>query len=331
MLVKENKVFRFQLIALVVSVLLMAIKVIAYLMTKSNIILSDALESTVNIAAGAIALYSLILSVKPRDKEHPYGHGKIEFITSGLEGGMIVLSAGIIIWKGVEDMFKPTELLKIDLGIILISVAGLANLILGLWLESLGKKHKSIILESDGIHLKTDGLTSFLLIAGLVLIYFTHLVIIDNILAILIGCYLVYTGARLLRRALSGIMDESDEELIEELIGHFNAVRTPSLIDIHNLRIIRYGSKLHVDCHVTLPYYFTLEEAHQELVRIEKSVSEIHGESVEFFIHGDPCIESSCRICLIDSCTVRKFSFQQKLTWSAENLIPNKKHGSSSL
>ncbi len=304
----------------------MGVKIIAYLNTKSNIVLSDALESTVNIVAGAIALYSLAITFKPRDREHPYGHGKIEFITSELEGGMIVLSAMIIIWKGIEDLFSPNELTKIDLGIWLIGAAGLTNLILGVWMEAVGKKHKSIILEADGTHLKTDGLTSFFLIAGLFLIYLTKLNVIDNILAIVIGLYLVYAGTRLLRRSLSGIMDESDEGIMEVVVGHFKAIRTPVLIDVHNLRIIRYGSKLHVDCHITLPFYFTLNEAHHEMDRIEKSVSEIHGERVEFFIHADPCIEKSCQICSLHECTVRRQAFQKTLSWSSDILMPNQKH-----
>lgn len=325
----KNRMFRYQLFALAAGVLLMLFKFVGYFLTNSNTILTDALESIVNILGGAFALYSIILSSKPKDADHPYGHGKVEFLSAGFEGVMIMLAGLLIIWKSAFNIFHPHNIEKIEIGVIIVVVSGLINFTIGWFLEHKGKYLNSVVLVADGKHLKTDAYSSLAILAGLLIIYLTGYAVLDNVIAILIGFYIVYSGYNIARRSLSGIMDEADENLIKAIIAYLNAHRKDYWIDIHNLRIIQYGSKLHVDCHVTLPWYLSLEDAHAEVSAIEKAVNDMHYEQVELFIHSDPCIVSSCKVCSISDCAQRKEVFSHRIEWDIMNLSANKKHGAA--
>jgi divalent metal cation (Fe/Co/Zn/Cd) transporter len=168
-------------------------------------------------------------------------------------------------------------------------------------------------------------------VLGLLVIRFVKFPYLDNIIAILLGLYIVYSGYKLVRRSLSGIMDEADEEVIDGVINYLRNERKESWIDIHNLRVIQYGAHLHIDCHVTLPYYLSLEESHAEVQAVEKAVNSRHNREVELFIHADPCVERSCAICQIADCKVRKFAFEKKVEWTLDNLWQNKKHSAETL
>lgn len=303
------------------------IKLLAWYITASNSILSDALESIVNIIAGAFTWYSLWLSAKPKDKEHPYGHGKIEFIAAGFEGSLIIIAGIAIIVKSIYNFKNPQIIYSLDAGIYLTFFAGLVNYITGDILVKKGKKKRSSAMIASGKHLKSDAYTSVGLIVGLLLVIFTHQYILDNFIAIIFASLIIWMGIKIIKNSLSGIMDENDETIINELSLIFNACRNENIIDIHNLRVIRYGTQLHIDCHATLPYYFNLQQAHDILDNIDKTINKKMGASVEFFIHTDPCIESSCFICEKHDCAVRKNKFVKKIDWNSDNLLNNKKHG----
>lgn len=323
----NKKILRIQIFAVAAGFVLLAAKFGAYLLTHSNTILTDALESIINVVAGAFALYSLYLSSKPKDTDHPYGHGKVEFLSAGLEGILILIAGLLIIGKSVVAFFHPAPLSNLSIGLMIVVVSGIINYALALVLIKAGEKNRSLILKADGEHLKSDAYSSFGVLAGLVLIMLTGWSFLDNVVAILFGLFIMYTGAGLIRKSIAGIMDEADEEIILPVIKHLNEHRKPEWIDIHNLRIIQYGNKLHVDCHVTLPWYVTLEQAHEQIDEIAEVINEKHFSQVEFFIHGDPCIPQSCKICQLADCKVRKEPFAQKLEWTLENVIPNRKHG----
>jgi len=322
----DKRVFRIQLFAVVIGVLLLVAKFGAFIYTHSNTVLTDALESIINVLAGCFALYSLHLSSKPKDFDHPYGHGKVEFISAGFEGILIIVAGIVIIGKATTSFFKPAELEHLNLGIIIIVISGLANFALGMWLVSVGKTNNSMTLRADGEHLKSDAYSSFGIIVGLALIQLTHYYVLDNVVAIIFGVLIIYMGVKLARKSIAGIMDEADETVIDGIVENINAKRKPEWIDIHNLRIIQFGSTLHVDCHVTLPWYYTLEAAHEEMEQLAAIVTEQHGQKVEFFIHGDPCVPKSCNICLIENCNVRQYPFKQKVEWSDLMVRQNKKH-----
>ena len=323
----DKNVFRIQLFAVVAGVLLLIAKFVAYFFTHSNTILTDALESIINVLAGFFALYSLSLSSKPKDFDHPYGHGKVEFISAGFEGILIIIAGGVIIGKSVIAFFKPIPLEHLNVGIVIIIFSGIVNFALGAMLVKVGKANHSMTLKADGEHLKSDAYSSFGIFAGLILIILTQWTVLDNVVAIIFGVLIIYMGIKLTRKSIAGIMDEADDSVIQSIVENINVKRKPQWIDIHNLRVIQFGNKLHVDCHVTLPWYYSLEAAHNEIEEIAAIINQEHGHRVEFFIHGDPCVPKSCSICMVENCDVRKHPFVKKVVWNAAAVRRNHKHG----
>ncbi len=322
-----QKNIRWQVLAIIVGLALMGAKFVAWWLTNSNAILTDALESIINVVAGGIALFSLIFSMKPRDENHPYGHGKIEFLSAGFEGALILIAGALIIGKGIYNLIYPQEIGQIDLGIVLVAISGLVNYILGVLLQRQGQRSHSLVLIADGKHLKSDAYSSVGLIVGLVLIYITNLAWLDNVTAILFGGIILYTGYKLVRESVAGIMDEADYQLIEQLVDILDKHRADNWIDIHNFRVIKYGPTLHIDCHVTMPWYLLIQDAHREIDRIEQLVGEHSGTPVEMFIHIDPCEPPrACTICRKADCHVRKAPFQTEVVWSLSNVMRNEKH-----
>ena len=220
---------------------------------------------------------------------------------------------------------QPLEHLDIGLGIII--VTGVINYALGFALVKVGNKYRSLTLKADGEHLKSDAYSSFGIFAGLILIVLTHVGVLDNIVAIVFGLIIIYMGFKLARKSVAGIMDEADSDAIDKIVKIINENRRPGWIDVHNLRLIQFGNKMHIDCHVTLPWYFTLRQAHAEIDEIEAIINEQSDNRVEFFIHSDPCIHQQCRICTLYECKVREVEFDEKIEWNARNIRRNKRHG----
>lgn len=317
---------RLQALVLVTGILLMGIKFVAWRITHSNTILSDALESIVNVVAGTFALYSLWLAAKPRDREHPYGHGKVEFISAGIEGGLVVLAGGLIIWRAVIALLRGQELHDLDTGILLTAGAGALNLFMGLLLRRRGKGAHSITMEASGTHLLSDAWSTVAMVVGLLLIRFTGLLWLDQVFAILFAVYIIVTGLRIFRRSVAGIMDEADLELAAMVIAKLEEHRKPQWVDVHNFRMIKYGAVLHIDCHVTLPWYYTLEQAHQEIADLEQLVMLRNEQEVELFVHMDPCVPSSCSICALPGCPERKAALHHRIPWTLDSTLRNAKH-----
>jgi cation diffusion facilitator family transporter len=309
-----------------ISVLLLAVKFLAYYLTHSVAILTDAMESIVNVAAGFIGLYSLYISAKPRDVNHPYGHGKAEFLSAAVEGTLILSAGAIIIYKAIQHFIYPAPINSIDKGMILVGITGLINLGVGYLGVRYGKKNQSLALIASGRHLISDSYSTFGIVAGLLLISFTKLVWIDGVIAIVFGVIIIYTGYRILRRSIAGIMDEADEELLQKMVRAFNANRKENWVDVHNLRVIKYGSILHVDCHLTVPWYLNVNEAHAEVEALGSLIKREFGESIELFVHSDGCLYVQCPICLKSDCPVRHHPFERKIEWSLGNILSDKKH-----
>ena len=310
----------------VVSVLLLSVKFIAYYSTHSVAILTDALESIVNVAAGFIGLYSLYVAAKPRDDDHPYGHGKAEFLSAAVEGTLIGSAGAIILYKGTQHIINPVELQKIDYGIWLVAATAIINFIVGYFCLQTGKKNNSLALMASGKHLQADAWSTVGIIAGLLLLYFTGYKWIDSTVAILFGGYIIFTGYSILRRSIAGIMDEADTKLLTRLVQVLNSNRKENWVDLHNLRVIKYGSVLHMDCHLTVPWYLNVHEAHREIDALAELVRKEFGESLELFVHSDGCLPFSCRICNKANCSERKNNFEQRIVWTLENISQNKKH-----
>ncbi|RZK48563.1 MAG: cation transporter [Pedobacter sp.] len=314
------------LISLGIGVILMLAKFVAFFITHSNAILTDALESIVNVLASGFAFYSIYLSTLPKDENHPYGHGKVEYFSAFIEGILIFIAGIIIFFKSGYDLFFPSPIIQLLDGAFIIAGTGIVNCIIGFYLIRVGKKHFSITLEADGKHLLTDALTSAGLFLGILLIYFTQIMWLDSIISLMLSMVIMYNGYRLLRRSIGGLMDESNLELVKEVIAILSKNRQESWIDIHNLRTQQYGPDIHVDCHVTLPYYYDLNQVHHEISNIDKLINSHANRKTEFFIHADPCIPACCHYCKMSACPVRQQAFQGEIVWTMENVTKNQKH-----
>lgn len=323
---KENQNLQTQKWIAGVSVILLVVKFLAYYLTHSVSILTDALESIVNVTAGFIGLYSLYIAAKPRDHNHPYGHGKAEFLSAAIEGTLILFAGGLIIYNGVENLIYPKPIHKLDQGIYLVGITAVINFLVGYVCVRQGKKNDSLALIASGRHLQTDSYSTFGIIAGLVLIYFTGYQKIDSAVAVLFGMLALYTGYHIVRKSIAGIMDEADLVLLKRILNLLNANRRENWIDLHNLRIIKYGAILHMDCHLTVPWYLDVRQAHEEIDALSNLVRNEFGESVELFVHSDACHSFSCAICAKQGCNVRKHNFEKKITWTLDNILQDKKH-----
>ena len=323
---EDKKYIQFQAFVVAIGAVILLLKFAAYYLTNSNSIFSDAMESIVNVAAGSFALYSLILAAKPKDRDHPYGHGKIEFISAGIEGTLILVAGIGIIYKSLEGLIFSYELGKLDVGVYLAGGAGLLNYGLGWLTEYYGKQNGSPTMIASGKHLKSDGYTSAGMIAGLGFVLLTGQVWIDSAIALAFGGFIGFIGVKEIRKSYAGIMDEADFELLRKLISEIDKNRNENWIDLHNFRTQKFGKGIHIDCHVTLPYFLTVKEAHKEIDHMEEFVKNQHPNGVEMFVHTDPCIPTSCRICTKQSCTVRSSSFEERITWELKNVLENEKH-----
>ena len=309
-----------------ISIVLLIAKFLAYYLTNSVAILTDALESIVNVAAGFIGLYSLYIAAKPRDINHPYGHGKAEFISAAVEGTLILSAGAIIIYKAVKNLIYPINVHSIDKGIMLVGATAVINLLAGLICVRIAKKNQSLALLSSGRHLMSDSYSTFGIIVGLLLIYFTKIIWIDSAVAIVFGGIIIYTGYKIIRRSIAGIMDEADVELLTGMVTKLNKERRSNWVDLHNLRVIKYGSIFHVDCHLTVPWYFNVNEAHKEIDVLASIIRKDYGEMLEVFVHTDGCLYSQCGICFKDDCPVRQHVFEKKIEWTLDNVRQNEKH-----
>ncbi len=324
MIAKQN--IQFQKLIAVTGVILFAIKLLAWYLTHSLSVLTDALESIVNVITGFIGLYSLYLSARPRDQNHPYGHGKVEFVSAAIEGTMITITGLIIIYKAISGFNHPNEIHEVDYGIILVSITAVINYFLGFSAVQQGKKNNSAALMATGKHLQSDTYTTLGIVLGLTLIYFTDLLWLDNAMAIVFAGIIIFTGFRIIRSSLAGIMDESDTEQLKKVVELLQEKRKENWIDLHNLRLIKFGRTLHLDCHLTVPWYLNVNEAHQEVDSVEKLVRDKFGESVELFIHTDGCVDFSCKVCTKSDCTVRQHAFVKRIDWTLDNAYQNNKH-----
>lgn len=318
--------FAFQRNVAIVGILLFVGKLIAWHLTNSDAVFSDAMESIVNIIAAFMGLYSLYLAAKPKDLDHPYGHGKVEFVTSGIEGALIIFAGVVIIVQSVDSLLHGNVPKKLDWGILIVALTAAINYLMGHISIKKGIKQNSLVLQSSGKHLQSDTLTTLGVVISLVLIYFTKIYWIDAAVALIFGGYIMFIGYKIIRKALSGIMDEADLEMLSRLAKFLNENRKPEWIDIHNMRIQQHGSGLHIDAHLTLPWYFELRKAHEEMEKAYKLIGENTDRSVEFNFHLDDCKTFSCEICQLSDCPVRQKPFVKKIEWNEKNISQVQKH-----
>ena len=320
---------RIQRFIAVLSVVLFAGKMLAWYLTDSVTVLTDALESIVNMVAGFLGLFSIILAAKPRDTNHPYGHGKAEFLSTAVEGTLIIISGIVIIYEAIHHLIVPHQLGRLDTGLIIVAVSGGINFIVGKYAEKKGRKTQSMILISAGKHLQSDAYSTIAVIVGLLLLLFTHnkWYWLDSAVALAFAIIIMITGYKVLRRSISGIMDEMDIALLKEVIGLLQQKRQPQWVDLHNLRVIQYGSMMHVDAHMTLPWYAKVIDADKEIHVLEDMIRSHFNNQVELFIHIDGCMPYQCKLCALNDCPERKQNFEKQLQWDINNVWADAKHG----
>lgn len=327
MKLQDQSNIRVQQWVVITSLCLFALKILAYYLTNSVAVLTDALESTVNVVTGFTGLYALRVAARPRDHDHPYGHGKAELISASLEGILIVVAGLVIVYESLLNLQHAHTVQRLDTGMLIVGLTAAINYGLGAWCIRVGRRQHSVALQASGKHLQSDTWTTVGIIAGLLLLRITGIAWIDSAVALVFSLWIIIEGIKIIRNAISGIMDEADTSIIKQLIGVLNMQRHDNWIDLHNLRTIKFGSILHIDCHLTVPWYFQVREGHDEVEALERLVDQTFDHQVELFVHLDGCMPPhSCRICPLSNCTQRKMPFENRLDWTIENVTKNVKH-----
>ena len=275
------------LLSIAAAVLTLALKTSAYLVTGSVGLLSDAMESLINLVASVTALAAVSYSAKPVDTSHTYGHEKIEYFASGLEGVLILVAALAIGWVSVGRLLTPRALEPLGLGLALSVLAAVINGGVGLILVREGKRHGSIVLEADGKHLLTDVWTSVGVLAGLGLVALTKLEIFDPLVALVMAANILWTGVDLIRRSFDGLMDHAlpraeQEQLRRAIEPHFGPRMT-----YHALRTRRAGTRRFADFHLLVPGDMTVQAAHEIGDRIEGAMRSALPKT-EITVHVEP-------------------------------------------
>ncbi len=292
-----------------VSIVVLIWKFKAYYVTNSSAVLSDALETVANVITSCVALFAVKFASEPADENHPYGHGKAEYFSAAFEGGLIFFAGITIIFNSFQHFFTGAQIENIRTGIEYSLIASVFNLLTGFYLIHIGKNEKSAALKASGKHLLSDVVTTVGVLIGLGFIYLTGYTWIDPTLSFLIGSWLIYEAYKIMRINSGALMDEADEHLIEQLAGAIEMHKVPGVIDIHNLRMIRSGNFHHIDAHMVVPEFWTIDKVHSISHDFEKAVVHAYEFDGEFAFHMDPCQQNYCTFCQVEPCSIRKNKF----------------------
>jgi len=278
---------RFAWLSVAAAVITISMKLGAFWLTNSVSLMSDALESVVNLVAAIVVLIALHIASRPADEEFSFGYSKIEFFASGLEGGMILIAAGSIVFTAIPRLINPQPLEQVGLGMIIVVLASLVNLIVAQVLLKAGRKYNSITLEADSRHLMTDVLTTVGVVVGLLVVNLTGWLRLDAIIAILVAANIVRTGIGLLRRSGQGLMDVSlpqkDVKKIEEILTSFEYQG----VKFHALRTRSAARRSFVSMHILVPGEWSVQRSHQMAEQIEAEIRQaISG--IVVFTHIEP-------------------------------------------
>lgn len=288
------------------SIAILALKTAAYLMTGSTALLSDALESIINVVASAFAMWSIHVAKTPPDSNHPYGHGTVEYFSALLEGLLIMAAAVGIISAALPRVFVPGVLSQLDSGLLVSAVASALNLVLGLYLVRTGIRTQSLTLVADGRHVLADVFTTGGVLAGLLVVRLTDWFWMDGLIACVVAMHIVWTGYGLMRQAVRGLMHETDPDLIREICALLNANRQPEWISIHRLRAWRAGRFVHVDFHLVLPGHLSLTQSQRFVKELEDLFRRRFDGAAEILIRMDACTSRLCGDCPSRDCPGRE-------------------------
>lgn len=271
-----------------VGLFMLALKSYAYAVTDSTAILSDAAESVIHIFAVGFAAYSMWLSFKPADQNHPYGHDKITFFSAGFEGAMIIFAALFIVYESVQKIIFGVPISNIGQGVAYMMGAALINLALGLYLIKKGRAHHSLILKANGKHILTDCWTSIAVVIALLLVSFTGIALFDPLVAILAALNILRTGSILIKESVGGLMDKADHTLQQRIVKILDEETEKHHLQYHHLRHRPVGTRLFIDFHLLFPANTTVLEAHDIACQIEYLLRTQLDRTVEVTSHLEP-------------------------------------------
>ena len=266
------------------------LKFAAYFFTDSVGLLSDAMESMVNLVGAVVALIALTIAARPADREHHYGHTKIEYFSSGLEGGLILFAAVAVMWAAIERLLNPVPLEQLNLGLIVSLAATAINYFVARRLLRVGGAEDSIVLEADGKHLMTDVVTSLGVLAGLVLVMLTDWLWLDPVIAIGVAINIIFEGSRIVRRSMDGLIDRSltEEEESKIISAIDTTIKSVSLdVKYHGIRTRKSGSARFMEMHLLTPGSWSVTQAHDIAEEIERAIKNEFRE-IQTSIHIEP-------------------------------------------
>ncbi|MCX7722587.1 MAG: cation diffusion facilitator family transporter [Verrucomicrobiae bacterium] len=289
---KRSALTRYAWLSIAAAIATMTLKLVAFLVTGSVGLLSDAVESVVNLIGGLMALAMLTVAARPADENHAYGHSKAEYFASGLEGGLILVAAVGISVAAVSRLISPKPLAELGLGLAVSIFASLINLGVALLLLKVGRAENSITLEANAKHLLTDVWTSAGVVLAVGVVGITHWIVLDPIIALVVAANIVRTGVSIVKRSVSGLMDivlsEPDQATVRRVLRNYEQMG----VQFHELRTRQAGAQKFVSVHVLVPGAWTVREGHQLLDRIEADIRRALPEAV-VFTHleslEDPC------------------------------------------
>lgn len=308
----------------IVGAILMIGKFFAYFITGSVSILTDALESIVNVIAGAIGVYALWLCMRPVDKQHPYGLGKMELISSSVEGVMIFIAGILIIMESVQRFLNPADVRELDIGLIIVAVAAVVNFAMGYNAIRRGRAVGSLALEASGKHLCTDTYSSIGIILGLALMYVAGFLgynawWLDPLTAILFGIFIIYTGVGVIRKSAGNIIDSADVKILTEVTRAINHARTDEIIDVHHLRVVRYGPIIHVEFHMIVPDSTRQKRVDELRYLLSEEIKKSIGDESDITIQAESCDYLSCHFCDSD-CEHRDGKFRGNVVFDLDTV-----------
>lgn len=285
---QKKSLKKFVYLSIVAAVVTISLKFSAYFYTGSMGLLSDAMESCVNLLAAVIALVMIHIAEKPADENHEYGHTKAEYFSSAIEGALIMTAAVSILWTAIPKLFAPKPIENVGIGLIISLGATLVNLVVGLYLIKNGKEKKSLLLEADGKHLMTDVYTSVGVIAAIILVNFTGFILLDPIIAIVVALNIIWAGLQLIKRSANGLMDVSmSEDELKLVNDYLDTVKTNG-IDYHSLMSRQAGQRKFISFHLLVPGSWTVKQGHDLADKIEENIEDLFPELITVTTHIEP-------------------------------------------
>lgn len=306
--------------SLVISLALMVAKWIAYGATSSSAILSDAMESGVNVFTSGFVLFAVWLAHQPRDDDHPYGHGRVEFFSSGFEGALISFAAISIAAVAIIRAFDPVPLHDLELGMALQAVVSVVTFASGQLLIHKGRQLNSPSLKADGVHIRADGVTTVGTLIGVFAVWCTGWIWLDTAAAIVVAVWLGWSGFVVVRGAVGGLMDEADPEILNRIARVLTDSREPGWLAPHHTKVMHLGNAIHIDLHMVFPAYWTIEVVHEASKRLEKAMQKEFGADTEVMLHMESCTPKSCSYCDIEACPIRTDEFIARHEWDAAHI-----------